>query len=153
MVMWRPAKVVRVKVLGLAWRGERLLAAEVEADDGRIKGVRPLGGTIEFGETREEALAREFLEELGTRIRITGPWLAMENIYRHEGHVGHEIIFAADVAFEDPTIADREIIAFDEGGIPSRARWFGPAELAAEGLELYPVGLRQALATDGRRWR
>lgn len=60
MTVWRPSQQIRVKVIGLAWRKDQLLAAEVEDDSGRIKGVRPLGGAIEFGESREEALHREF---------------------------------------------------------------------------------------------
>ncbi|PDV86278.1 DNA mismatch repair protein MutT [Rhizobium sp. H4] len=62
MTVWRPPQQIRVKVIGLAWRQDRLLAAEVEDDGGRIKGIRPLGGSIEFGETREQALQREFRE-------------------------------------------------------------------------------------------
>ncbi|MBA8835648.1 hypothetical protein M2311_005189 [Rhizobium leguminosarum] len=41
MAIWRPSQQIRVKVIGLAWRNDRLLAAEVEDDSDRIKGVRP----------------------------------------------------------------------------------------------------------------
>lgn len=150
MAIWRPANVVQVKVLGLAWRGERLLAAEVEADDGRVTGVRPLGGAVEFGETREEALRREFREELDVGIRIVGPWHAFENIYQHEGRTGHEFIFVADIELDQTALYEMEIIRFDEGGVSSRARWFGPAEMEMERIELYPTGLQALLARNGR---
>jgi len=71
---WRPAQNIPVKVIGLALHKGRLLAAEIYNDDGEVKGIRPLGGHIEFGETREVALRREFQEELGTEIEITGAW-------------------------------------------------------------------------------
>ena len=92
MAVWTPSPCVTVKVIGLAWRGDELLVAEVEESNGRVKGLRPLGGRIEFGETREEALRREFAEELGCTIELTGPWHAFENIYEHEGAMGHEFI-------------------------------------------------------------
>src|SRR6187551_1612754 len=101
LTVWTPTPAVTVKVIGLAWRGAELLVAEVEESDGRVKGVRPLGGTIEFGETREAALAREFAEELGCAMSVVGPWHAFENIYRHEGATGHEFIFAANIRLGD----------------------------------------------------
>jgi ADP-ribose pyrophosphatase YjhB (NUDIX family) len=42
----------------------------VRDDAGRIKGVRPLGGEIEFGESWQAALVRKFHEELGIGIFI-----------------------------------------------------------------------------------
>lgn len=37
-----------------------LLAMEILNDAGDNNGVRPLGGTVEFGETWRDALIREF---------------------------------------------------------------------------------------------
>ena len=83
--VWRPRGHIRVIALGLHWRAGRLLAAEVRDDAGRLKGVRPLGGGVDFGETAAAALQREFMEELGVEIAIAGAPVVMENIYRHEG--------------------------------------------------------------------
>ncbi len=62
-----------------------VVAAVVERDDGRILLARRLpdahlgglwefpGGAVEDGETPEEALARELVEELGVRITVAEP--------------------------------------------------------------------------------
>ncbi|QND15025.1 NUDIX domain-containing protein [Rhizobium leguminosarum bv. trifolii] len=150
MTVWRPSQQIRVKVIGLAWRKDQLLAAEVEDDTGRIKGVRPLGGAIEFGESREEALHREFGEELETDIRIVGPWHLLENIYEHHGSIGHEFIFAADIELADASLYERDEIHYSEfDETAATARWFGRDSLRDVGIDLYPTGLDRLLS----RWR
>ncbi|OWV76248.1 DNA mismatch repair protein MutT [Rhizobium sp. R634] len=149
MTVWRPSQQIRVKVIGLAWRGDRLLAAEVEDDSGRVKGVRPLGGSIEFGETREEALHREIREELETEIRIVGPWHLFENIFEHHGAIGHEFIFAAEIELVDSALYQRDEIHYSEQDeTAATACWFGRDMLRDAGMELYPTGLEKMLS----RW-
>jgi 8-oxo-dGTP pyrophosphatase MutT (NUDIX family) len=144
MTMWRPQASIRVIVIGLVWNDGRLLAAEVTDDAGVVKGVRPLGGGVEFGETREEALRREFLEELGVAIDITPPWHALENIFEHAGHVGHEIVFAANVTLVDRSLHAQQRISFRESDLSAcHAGWYDPADTA---IVLYPTGLAALLA-------
>ncbi len=146
MTTWRPPQQIRVKVIGLAWRGDALLAVEVLDDRGRIKGLCPPGGSVAFGETREQALDREFQEELGCGVTMTGPWTVFENIYRHEGALGHEIVFAADIRLHDAALYDRDVIRFSEDdGTACTARWLRPAALP-DGAALFPDGLAAALA-------
>ncbi|WP_182086807.1 NUDIX domain-containing protein [Aureimonas sp. ME7] len=111
---------------------------------GRLKGVRPLGGSVEFGETREDALRREFLEEIGAAIRIIGPWEAIENLFRHEGVVGHEIIFAAPIVLPDGPFDLDAPLAFDDG-MPCIARWFEIGDLKRGEPRLFPTGLADRL--------
>lgn len=139
---WTPEQRIRVVVLGLARRDGRYLLADVPRGDGSTKGLRPLGGAVEFGETRESALAREFREELGVGVTVLGGWTAVENLFAHEGAIGHEIVFLAPVALEGAAVADVDRpVLFEDGGRPCRARWLDLRDPEVAGLDLYPTGL------------
>lgn len=152
MHVWRPPSEIRVKALGLAWRGGRLLVAEVYTDDGRLKGVRPLGGSVGFGEPAEAALVREFREELGLTVRVLGAPFVMENLYTHEGSPGHEVLFLFPVALPPSALDTQERVVFHEDcGTPCIARWCDLEELdRVGGPDLYPVGLKARLLAEGR---
>ncbi|MFC3059478.1 NUDIX hydrolase [Paenirhodobacter populi] len=147
MTTWRPASRIRFKALGLHWREGRLLAAEVLDDAGRVKGVRPLGGTVEFGETAEAAVIREFCEELGVAIEIVGSPVFMENIYTHEGSLGHEVLAIFDVKFADTDFVNETRIEFHEdSGAQCFAEWFSLDALdQPDQPRLYPDGLKAYL--------
>lgn len=129
------------------WRDGTLLAAEVCDDSGRVKGVRPLGGSVEFGETVKAALIREFREELNIEVTAKGEPIIMENIYSHEGSLGHEILFIFEIEFPSGALENVERVTFHEAnGIACNAAWFDPDELDLEGKpELYPKGLKELL--------
>lgn len=146
MSTWRPAQEIQVKVIGICLEQDSLLAGEVLNDDGSVKGVRPLGGLIEFGETRDIAIKREFKEELDTDIVCSGRWHVFENLYIHGGMRGHEIVFAINVALIDRTLYNRELIIFSEdSGANCNARWYSIDTLKTGSIELYPEGLLEAL--------
>lgn len=152
MTIWRPHQNIRVKALGLHWRNGALLAAEVPDDSGALKGVRPLGGTVEFGETWQQTLHREFREELNIDVVICGEPQVLENIYSHEGHVGHEILFVAEVLFPEGAFAGQDVIGLSEdNGACWTARWFTPEDLEARGVALFPDGLSEHLRTGWGR--
>ncbi|MDN3719842.1 NUDIX domain-containing protein [Roseibium salinum] len=109
MTSWRPANTITVKALALIWRDDALLLSEIHDDAGRVKGMRPLGGTVEFGEPWRDTLQREFLEELGTRIGLLDRYIVMENLFEHHGTPGHEIVFLCDAYFEDSNFFISEI--------------------------------------------
>lgn len=147
MTTWRPPQHVKVKAIGLHWRDDKLLAAEVYDDHGQLKGVRPLGGGVEFGEPWQTALKREFKEELGVEIEVLGTPHVMENIYTHHGAVGHEVVFIGEVRFSKEAFAGQKVIEFfEDSGAPCTARWFDLAELdQMGGPALFPTGLKQLL--------
>ncbi|MEO9651095.1 MAG: NUDIX domain-containing protein [Roseobacter sp.] len=146
MTVWRPQQTIEVKALGLVWRAGRLLASEIYLDDGTVKGVRPLGGKLEFGETWREALVREFDEELNVPIHVIGEPIVLENIYTHHGEIGHEITFVSNVTFPDGAYNGHDPIEyFEDNGEKCVARWYKLTELDVGNLELYPNGLKESL--------
>lgn len=146
MAIWRPANAISVKALALIWQDDALLMFDVHDDAGRVKGMRPLGGTVEFGEPWRDALQREFLEELGARIDLLDSYFVMENIYEHHGVLGHEIVFLCHAHFVDNSYYRKDTIRFEESDeTVATAKWITLDELDAKQLELYPTGLRERL--------
>ena len=146
MQIWRPAQRITIKALGLHWREGRLLASEVRDDAGTLKGIRPLGGHVEFGERWQDTLCREFREELGIAVTITGAPIFLENIYRHEDMLGHEMIIAAEIEFPNGAYAGVRDISFREDNDTEHvARWYGVDELLANDIALFPNGLFETL--------
>jgi len=142
MTIWRPEQKIQVKVIGICRHRKKLLAADIYNDAGKIKGVRPLGGRVEFGETRETALKREFREELGVDIVMSGSWKLFENLYQHEGVLGHEYLFAMNITLLDTSLYSRQIIVFSEdSGKDCSASWYDIKTLKIGEPELYPPGM------------
>ena len=70
----------------------RILAAEGHDPLKRQPFYRPLGGAIEFGETRRKRLRRELHEELGATVAGLRYLGTLENIFTYDGQRGHEIV-------------------------------------------------------------
>lgn len=107
--------------------------------------LRAIGGGIEFGEPADEALHREFMEELGMQLEAVRLLGVRENIFVYEGVAGHEIahIFAVQSAELDAVPLDAELHVLDEG---SPVRWVPVEEILDGRRLLFPHGAPQLLA-------
>src|SRR5262245_28151676 len=146
MSVWRPPSVVRPIAIGIVRRGDELLLMVVRSDDGAIKGYRPLGGSIEFGERAADALKREFAEELGLAIAEPALLTVLENLYSHHGAPGHEIVLVFEASFADPSAYRREGHSYEDGGVRNDVEWVALARFQAGEAELFPTGLLQHLS-------
>lgn len=83
----------RANVLGIVTRSKQVLVEEQSGKHSKGTGFyyRPIGGTIELGEQSQETLVREFQEELGVQITIKSHVKCIENIYKIDEDIGHEI--------------------------------------------------------------
>lgn len=106
--------------------------------------LRAIGGGIEFGERAEDALRREFMEELGVQLESVELLGVRENIFTYEGEPGHEIshIYAVHSAELDAVALDAELHVLDQG---SPVRWVPIADVRAGVVPLFPAGATELL--------
>jgi ADP-ribose pyrophosphatase YjhB (NUDIX family) len=145
MVVWRPPSVVRPIAVGVIRRRKELLLMAVRNDNGSIKGWRPLGGSIEFGERAADALKREFAEEIGLAVAEPTLLTVIENLYSHHGAAGHEIVFVFEATLADDAYYSREAFSFDDVGVCNEVRWVALAHFLRGEAELFPAGLLERL--------
>jgi len=143
--IWRPPAIVRPIAVGVVRRGDELLMMAVKSDAGAIKGWRPLGGTIEFGERAADTLKREFAEELGVAIEEPKLLTVLENLYTHHDAVGHEIVLVFDARLADDQAYLNDSFTFDDGGVRNEVRWIALAQFRAGRETLFPAGLLDRL--------
>lgn len=127
---------IRNLAVGLPIKNGHMLA---QVGHDAVKGtdyLREIGGGIEFSETAEEALRREFLEELEIELGAVQLLGVIENIFEYEGKPGHEIVHVIGVqsAEIDSISLDSKLYVLDEG---STVAWFN---ISCMEQPLYPEG-------------
>ena len=105
---------------------------------------RLLGGGIEFGEQSEQALRREFQEELATDLENVEFVTIIENIFTFNGNQGHEIalIFKGNLSNKDLSSQEEMRILDSES---ETASWQKISDFKDKKLILYPDGILEYL--------
>lgn len=86
---------IRVKAMLIARSADgsrHLVSANPPTNENPLGYHRLVGGGVEFGETHREAIIREVDEELGAGILDLTHLGTIENIFRYNGELGHEIV-------------------------------------------------------------
>ena len=107
---------------------------------------RPVGGSLRFGETSEQAVRRELHEELGVKLQDLRLLGVLENIFSCEGQDAHEIAFVYEARFPDESFYHKPmLLGCEEHAGPYAAVW---RDVAAGGdaPTLHPDGLLDLLA-------
>jgi len=137
---WRDIRPVAV---GVPRREDELLLSRLHEDGEPF--YRPIGGAIEFGESSDEALAREFEEELDVEVVEAELLETLENSFTFEGQQGHEIWFLYEVALAESWPYERD--AFEgrepEAGETYSAVWKSIDSF--DGVTVYPEHLASLL--------
>ena len=105
---------------------------------------RFLGGGIDFGETAEAALLREFQEEIQADLTQIEYLACLENIFRCHGKPGHEMIQLFKCQFADQRFyqLDRTFV-LSEGDKKVDALWIPIPEIDAGKFNLVPQSCHQ----------
>lgn len=103
------------------------------------------GGRVNAGERAGEAIAREFMEELGVRVECKGLACTGENFFHHNNEPHHELGLYFFVALPaDSPVASKQQQHFGiEGTKRLEFRWFQLTDLP--GLDMRPSALKQGL--------
>ncbi|MGI0491666.1 NUDIX hydrolase [Alkalinema pantanalense CENA528] len=141
---------IRPIAICLFRNGQRILVSEGFDPVKQRYFCRPLGGGIEFGESSQEAIAREILEETGQAIRNIQLLGVLENRFLYNGQLGHEIVFVYDAEFVDRTLYEQGEVAWcehdgQETSETAIARWKTLVEMQQQHIQLVPEELQQWL--------
>ncbi|CAG7647068.1 hypothetical protein PAESOLCIP111_05299 [Paenibacillus solanacearum] len=137
----------RTNVLGIVTRNKDILVEEKFGKHSKGTGpfYRPIGGTIELGEHSRETLVREFYEELGVEITIKSHITCLENIFKVDENIGHEITQIYLVEFIDSNLYELSRFNVIEGEEISFAKWVPIADFELGKRILYPDGITDLL--------
>ena len=129
-------KEIRPIVLGLAIRDSKLLVGEGFDNIKNETFYRCLGGGINFLEKSEDALKREFAEEIGADITIKNFLGISENIFTYKGKKAHELILFYSIDIKDTNYKDEYHII--DGSADYKAKWIDINDFKSGNKILYP---------------
>ena len=126
---------------------DRILVAEGYDPVKKHTFYRPLGGGIEFGETSEQTIHRELMEEIGVEVRDLKYLGTLENIFVFNGTPGHEIVQVYDGVLKESGLYEQVVIVGQEADIEEsfEAVWKEIHEFVEGKSTLYPVGLLELM--------
>jgi len=127
---------IRPNALMIARAGDKILVQKFFDSNKEKTFYRLLGGGVDFGETSEEAIRREFIEEIKSEIQDLKLLDVYENIFNYNGKDGHEITFlykgSVDQKFQE---MERVKILDKEGAY---AEWIDVSDVIDGKLIVYP---------------
>ena len=129
-------KEIRPIALGLAIKNNKLLVSEGFDKVKNVSFYRCLGGGIEFLEKSEEALKREFLEEINIDITVKDFLGISENIFTYQGKKAHELILFYSIEISDENYQEEYKVIDDHG--ETIAKWIDIDEFKNKNKILYP---------------
>lgn len=132
-------KEIRPIVLGIAIKNNKILVGEGFDTSKNELFYRCLGGGIEFLEKSDDALKREFLEEINVNISTKELLGVSENIFTYNGKSAHELIFFYSIDISDEDYKNEYVINDDCGKY--KAKWIDINDFRNKNKILYPLDI------------
>ncbi|WP_422657603.1 NUDIX hydrolase [Paenibacillus sp. EC2-1] len=129
------------RVAGIAIQNNRVLLHTTQTDDF----WNLPGGRVEFNESTDQTIVREFKEELDIDVRIKELFFVNEDFFEYDGKRYHEIGFYYLIDLPEGhelTRTDEEFLGIEEGG-KLIFKWFPLEQL--DQLHVYPDILKTEL--------
>ena len=131
------------RIAGVVIQNGSVLVHQAEGDNFWILP----GGRAEIGESAEQTLKREMVEELGAEVEILRPLWFVENFFSYDGKDFHEVAIYFLMRLPEPSPildSDGPYIGFDKG---TRLifQWISADPLSLASLPLLPSFLQSAV--------
>jgi 8-oxo-dGTP pyrophosphatase MutT (NUDIX family) len=136
-------KRFKYRVAGIAVHNDQVLLHQADGDN---FWVFP-GGHAELGESAEQTLKREFMEELNTEVDVIRLLWLVENFFTYSGRSYHELAlyFLIQLAKSSPLLRTESPTIGWEGDVKFTFRWFCRDPLVLAQLPLLPSFLQTSL--------
>ncbi|MGC1305636.1 MAG: NUDIX domain-containing protein [Phormidesmis sp.] len=133
------AKRIRPIALGLIEHEGHILVSKGQDSKTKATFYRFLGGGIDFGETSQAALAREFVEEIRAELTGIEYLTCIDNIFTLNGKPKHELIQLFRAQFVDHKFYQLEdVFELIEGDRIDQAFWIDIQKVLSGEYRLVP---------------
>ncbi len=134
------AKRIRPISLGLIEHSGHIFVSQGQDRHTQETFYRFLGGGIDFGETSQAALAREFGEEIQAELTDIEYLTCLDNIFTINGKAKHELIQLFRCRFVDPAFYRlEETFKLIEGDRTEQAFWLNTQRVFSGECRLVPA--------------
>jgi ADP-ribose pyrophosphatase YjhB (NUDIX family) len=138
-------KRIRVVALGIIQEGDRLFLSRGKDPATQQVFYRSLGGGVKFGEPSEQALKREFQEEINADIINIKYLGTIENIFTFNQVTKHEIAQIFQCDFADRKFYELDQVNFQEKNRQKVALWLPKSLFISNELRLVPANVLSLL--------
>lgn len=143
------AKRIRPIALGLVEHQGHILVSRGEDPKTKQSYYRFLGGGIDFGETSQMALTREFIEEIQAELTEIKYITCLDNIFTLNGKPKHELIQLFRARFVDDSFYQLdEKFPLVEGKRTTQAIWLATQRVLTGECRLVPESCLEFLSSS-----